>query len=194
MLLNYSTLIHGVMCVKHTLGMPQTSTNTHQRKDRKGKWLKNSRFCSMLNFQCAFSSLHADFPICSEPWMILVCEFFLYCSTPCLLHLLSLVTVLCVAAELWTNPETQMTARATSSEQYPHFISHSWLCMLNIDKNILLHQNFQLSTCVCVSSFIQKIFLIVSIVPGVWWFWKKDEISRPVSHIKYSEISGCLWA
>jgi hypothetical protein len=22
--------------------------------------------------------------------------------------------------------------------------------------------------------------------------WKKDEISRPVSHIKYSEIAGCL--
>jgi hypothetical protein len=24
--------------------------------------------------------------------------------------------------------------------------------------------------------------------------WKKDEISRPVSQIKYSEIAGCLWA
>jgi hypothetical protein len=26
------------------------------------------------------------------------------------------------------------------------------------------------------------------------WYWKKDEISRPVSHIKYSEIAGCLRA
>jgi hypothetical protein len=24
--------------------------------------------------------------------------------------------------------------------------------------------------------------------------WKKDEISRLVSHLKYSEIAGCLWA
>lgn len=48
--------------------------------------------------------------------MILVSEFFLYSSTPWLLHLLSLVTMLCVTAELWTNSETQTTARATSSE------------------------------------------------------------------------------
>jgi hypothetical protein len=27
-----------------------------------------------------------------------------------------------------------------------------------------------------------------------YWYWKKDEISRPLSHIQYSEIAGCLWA
>lgn len=103
----------------------QTWLCTHPRIGRTGTWVKKeqSDVGNMAKEQWLFylkisnsmvSSLHADFPLCSEPWMILVCEFFLYCSTPCLLHLLSLVTVLCVAAEFWTNAETQTTARATS--------------------------------------------------------------------------------
>lgn len=66
----------------------QTWLCTHPRIGRTGTWVKKeqSDVGNMAKEQWLFylkisnsmvSSLHADFPLCSEPWMILVCELVL---------------------------------------------------------------------------------------------------------------------